>query len=50
MGESREAFDLFNIHCRRNVKNAIRRGMWKKLWWIGLVVSDTFNRVCSRKA
>lgn len=50
MTEAREAFDLHHPACRRNVKAAIKRGMWKRFWWISLVISDTINKVCSKKA
>jgi hypothetical protein len=48
MTASREAFDLFHPACRRNFKDSIKRN-WKKAWWWRLVISDTANRVCSKK-
>lgn len=44
----REAFDLYHPACRVNFKRSVKRGKWKKLWWVRLVISDTWNRVCSR--
>jgi len=45
---SREAFDLFSKGCRFNFHHALRRN-WKNLEWWKLVMTDTYNRVCSRK-
>ena len=45
----RKAYDLFNHICRQHFKDGIKIGKWKKWWWIKLVCSDTYNRVCSRK-
>lgn len=48
MSASREAYDLFHPACRRNFRHAF--GLkWKRLYWWRLVLSDTFNRVCSAK-
>ena len=48
MNAEREAFDLHNSACRQNAKRALKRGMWKNLWWLRLVATDTINRVCSK--
>lgn len=47
MSAAREAFDLFHPACRRNFRWSFRRGYWKRVWWWRLVISDTYNRVCS---
>lgn len=47
---SREAYDLHSQACRRNVKQALRRGMWRHMWWLRLVLADTLRRVCSKRA
>ena len=46
MNASREAFDLHNPACRRNFFYGLKWNKWK-LWWWKVVISDTFNRVCS---
>jgi hypothetical protein len=46
MNVSREAFDLFSPACRWNFMSNKRR--WRRLWFWKLVVSDTWNRVCSK--
>jgi hypothetical protein len=43
----REAYDLHHQACRRNAKAALKRGMWKRMWWLRLVFTDTIKRVCS---
>jgi len=48
MNCQREAFDLFHPACRRNFKAQIRCGNWRHIWLWRLVLSDTFNRVCSK--
>ena len=48
MGASREAFDLHNKSCRKNIRYHIKE-KWNKLWWWKLVYKDTINRVCSLK-
>ena len=50
MTTQREAYDLHNPACRRNAKSALKRGMWKHMWWLRLVITDTLNRVCSKSA
>jgi hypothetical protein len=42
---SREAFDLRNKGCRWNFMRDRKR--WRKLWFWKMVISDTWNRVCS---
>lgn len=46
----REAFDLHNPACRTNFRRAFKRGMWRRLSWWKLVISDTRNLVCSEEA
>lgn len=50
MSADREGFDLWNKHCRMNLRLRFRRGFWRGLkitpW--RLVISDTWNRVCSK--
>jgi len=46
----REAYDLHHPSCRRNAKAAFKRGMWKRMWWLRLVITDTIGRVCSKSA
>jgi hypothetical protein len=48
MCTSREAFDLFNPHCRRNFVDGFKRN-WKRLGWWQLVISDTAKRTCSEQ-
>ncbi len=49
MNASREAYDLFHADCRRNFMRRIRRGHWRSLRFLRLVISDTINRVCTPK-
>jgi hypothetical protein len=50
MNTSREAYDLHNPACRRNVWRRLTRwGAWKSLWFWGMVVSDTWGNVCPPK-
>jgi len=52
MNACREAFDLFHPGCRRNFIDVFRH-KWDKrkwrLWWWRMVLSDTRNRICSRR-
>jgi hypothetical protein len=47
MNAMREAYDLRNRACRRNLRAQIRRGNWRYLWLWRLVLSDTISRACS---
>lgn len=47
MSAEREAFDLTHPACRRNFRRGFKRN-WRKWWWVKLVISDTYNRVCSK--
>jgi len=49
MGAAREAYDLFNSACRRHFWWQVKHmhGL-RKAWFWKLVISDTWNRVCSR--
>lgn len=47
MNADREAFDLTHKACRANFVRNLKRN-WKKLWWWKLVISDTYNQVCSK--
>lgn len=46
---AREAFDLWSAPCRRNFWASVRSSWAKASWW-KLVASDTWNRVCSKRA
>lgn len=48
MSVSREAYDLFSRHCRRNFIFAIRQGRWKTVRFWKLVIHDTATRCCSK--
>ena len=51
MTASREAYDLHNPACRANAWYRLKRGDWKRLWFLRLIWSDTINNVCPvRKA
>ena len=51
MAASREAYDLHNPACRANAWYRLKRGDWKRLWFLRLIRSDTINNVCTvRKA
>lgn len=45
----REAFDLFQPACWWNFKKGLKRGKWRYIWFWKMVISDTYNRVCSRR-
>ena len=49
MTTEREAFDLWYPACRKNFYKELKRGSWRRWWWVRLVAQDTFNRVCSKK-
>lgn len=49
MTPSREAYDLFHAACRRHVWRRLKRGHWRSLRFLRLVISDTINRVCTPK-
>ena len=42
----RDGFDLHNRACRGNFRRRVWRNKFRLNWWL-LVVSDTWNRVCS---
>lgn len=46
MSASREAYDLHNPACRANAWARLKRGDWKRLWFLKLIVTDTWNNVC----
>ena len=48
MNAQREAFDLTHKPCRNNFIRALRLKKYYWSWW-RLVISDTWNRVCSSK-
>ena len=51
MTASREAYDLHNPACRANAWYRLKRGDWKRFWFLRLMWSDTINNVCPvRKA
>lgn len=51
MRDTREAYDLHNPACRTNAWARLRRGDWKRLWFLKLIFTDTWNNVCPpRKA
>jgi hypothetical protein len=50
-GASREAYDLHNPACRKNALRRLKHGDWKRIWFLRLIISDTWNNVCPiRKA
>ena len=46
MNASREAYDLHNPACRVNTWQKLKRGGWKQLSFLKLILSDTINKVC----
>jgi hypothetical protein len=46
MNESREAYDLHNPACRANARARLKRGGWKRIWFLKLIITDTKNNVC----
>jgi hypothetical protein len=46
MNASREAYDLHNPACRVNAWRRLKRGHWKKLWFLRLIWTDTIRNVC----
>ena len=46
MNATREAYDLRNPACRRNAMVRIKRGDWKRIYFLKLIIADTWNNVC----
>ena len=46
MNAAREASDLRNPACRRNAMVRIKRGDWKRIYFLKLIIADTWNNVC----